>query len=109
MDEALTFFKQYMTENNIDLVTFFQGMDEDGSMAVSYDEFREGLRVSIIKNCLELSFLIAVPINGDLVIRMYVQLFTLLFQAAKIPLTPLQVDQLISALDQDGDGEIDFG
>jgi len=30
-------------------------------------------------------------------------------QAAKIPLTPLQVDQLIGALDQDGDGEIDFG
>lgn len=58
VDEALTFFKQYMTENNIDLVTFFQGMDEDGSMAVSYDEFREGLRVSIIKNCLELVMVI---------------------------------------------------
>jgi len=47
VDEALTFFKQYMTENNIDLVTFFQGMDEDGSMSVSYDEFRDGLRVSV--------------------------------------------------------------
>ena len=45
VDEALTFFKQYMAENNIDLVTFFQDMDEDGSMAVSYDEFREGLKV----------------------------------------------------------------
>ena len=45
VDEALTFFKQYMAENNIDLVTFFQEMDDDGSMAVSYDEFREGLRV----------------------------------------------------------------
>ena len=32
-----------------------------------------------------------------------------LHQAAKIPLTPLQVDELISVLDQDGDGEIDFG
>lgn len=48
VDEALTFFKQYMAENNIDLVTFFQDMDEDGSMAVSYDEFREGLRVCVI-------------------------------------------------------------
>ena len=47
VDEALTFFKQYMAENNIDLVTFFQEMDDDGSMAVSYDEFREGLRVSV--------------------------------------------------------------
>lgn len=46
VDEALTFFKQYMAENNIDLVTFFQEMDDDGSMAVSYDEFREGLKVS---------------------------------------------------------------
>jgi len=73
VDEALTFFRQYMTENDIDLVTFFQDMDEDGSMAVSYDEFREGLK------------------------------------AAKIPLTPLQVDQLIAALDMDGDGDIDFG
>lgn len=45
VDEALTFFRQYMTENDIDLVTFFQDMDEDGSMAVSYDEFREGLKV----------------------------------------------------------------
>jgi len=27
----------------------------------------------------------------------------------KIPLTPLQVDQLIAALDMDGDGDIDFG
>ena len=27
----------------------------------------------------------------------------------KIPLTPVQVDQLIAALDMDGDGDIDFG
>ena len=32
-----------------------------------------------------------------------------MLQAAKIPLTPLQVDQLIAALDMDGDGDIDFG
>lgn len=30
------------------------------------------------------------------------------FQDAKIPLTQLHVDELINALDQDGDGEIDF-
>ena len=30
------------------------------------------------------------------------------FQDAKIPLSPLQIEELINALDQDGDGEIDF-
>lgn len=34
---------------------------------------------------------------------------TIILQVMKIPLTPLQVDQLIATLDMDGDGDIDFG
>ena len=32
----------------------------------------------------------------------------LVLQDAKIPLSALQIEELIKALDQDGDGEIDF-
>ncbi|XP_064625806.1 leucine-rich repeat-containing protein 74A-like [Lineus longissimus] len=72
LDEAFRYLTSYVVEHGIQLVDLFARFDVDGSMSVTYDEFKEGLR------------------------------------DAKIPLTPLQVEQLILCLDQDGDGEIDF-
>ncbi|CAD5111811.1 DgyrCDS1082 [Dimorphilus gyrociliatus] len=72
VEEAMNAMKEYMAENNLNLAELFSKFDEDGSMSVTYDEFKQGLK------------------------------------EAKIPLSSEQIEQLIKALDQDGDGEIDF-
>lgn len=73
VDEALEIIQHYCQQHNLSLVDLFAKFDADGSMSVTHDEFRQGLR------------------------------------EAKIPLSSLHVDKLIDQLDQDGDGEIDFG
>ncbi len=45
--EALNYINAYCADNNISLMDLFAKLDTDGSMSVSYDEFKEGLRVSI--------------------------------------------------------------
>nr|KAG5713999.1 hypothetical protein BaRGS_020327 [Batillaria attramentaria] len=72
VQEALDIMREYCQQKNMTLVELFAKFDTDGSMSVTHEEFREGLK------------------------------------EAKIPVTPLHVDRLIEALDQDGDGEIDF-
>lgn len=42
--EALNYINAYCADNNISLMDLFAKLDTDGSMSVSYDEFKEGLR-----------------------------------------------------------------
>jgi len=42
--EALNFINSYCAQNNISLMDLFSKLDSDGSMSVSYEEFREGLK-----------------------------------------------------------------
>ena len=46
VEEAMTLMRAYLEENNMNLAELFTEIDTDGSMSVSYDEFKEGLRVT---------------------------------------------------------------
>ena len=46
--EALGAMNKYCEDNNINIVELFARFDGDGSMSVSHDEFKQGLRVSSI-------------------------------------------------------------
>ncbi|KAI0209554.1 hypothetical protein LSAT2_005806 [Lamellibrachia satsuma] len=72
VEDAMDAMRQYCLEHNINIVELFSRFDADGSMSVTHDEFKLGLK------------------------------------EAKMPLTDFQIEELIKALDQDGDGEIDF-
>ncbi|KAK2144402.1 hypothetical protein NP493_230g02037 [Ridgeia piscesae] len=72
VEDAMDAMRQYCQEHNINIVELFSRFDADGSMSVTHEEFKLGLK------------------------------------EAKMPLTDYQVEELIKALDQDGDGEIDF-
>ena len=39
--------QRFIQKNNLRLVDFFNKFDKDGSMSVTYDEFEEGLKVSL--------------------------------------------------------------
>ena len=45
VEEALKAMKDYCVEKNINIVELFSRFDQDGSMSVTHDEFKEGLRV----------------------------------------------------------------
>ena len=45
IDEAFQFMKSYLEKSNINLVELFEKFDVDKSMSMTYDEFREGLKV----------------------------------------------------------------
>jgi hypothetical protein len=47
VDVAFRYLTSYVVEHGIKLVDLFARFDVDGSMSVTYDEFKEGLRVSI--------------------------------------------------------------
>ena len=46
VEEALGAMKKYCDEMNMKLVDLFARFDDDGSMSVTHEEFKEGLRVS---------------------------------------------------------------
>ncbi len=46
VEEALTAMKKYCDEHGIGIIELFSRFDEDGSMSVTHDEFKQGLRVS---------------------------------------------------------------
>ncbi|KAI3381585.1 hypothetical protein SNEBB_003547 [Seison nebaliae] len=71
-DRALNFIRNYCAAKDISLIDLFTQLDQDGSMSVTHNEFRQGIK------------------------------------QAGLPITPLQLEHLISYLDRDGDGEIDF-
>ncbi|XP_046568990.1 leucine-rich repeat-containing protein 74A-like [Haliotis rubra] len=72
VEEAMHVISTYLKEKDITIVELFSRFDADGSMSVTHEEFKEGLK------------------------------------DAGIPLTDLQVEEIIKQLDMDGDGEIDF-
>lgn len=45
VEEAMNAMKEYMAENNLNLAELFSKFDEDGSMSVTYEEFKQGLKV----------------------------------------------------------------
>ncbi len=45
VEEALNAMKDYCVEHNINIVELFSRFDQDGSMSVTHEEFKEGLRV----------------------------------------------------------------
>ena len=45
VEEALNAMKLYCEQHNLNIVELFSRFDTDGSMSVTHDEFREGLRV----------------------------------------------------------------
>ena len=47
VEEALMAMNKYCDENKINIVELFSRFDEDGSMSVTHDEFKQGLKVSI--------------------------------------------------------------
>lgn len=71
-EDALSVIQLYCSKNNITLIDLFSKLDKDGSMSLTYDEFREGLKETGIE------------------------------------LSTEKTDALLSFLDRDGDGEIDF-
>ena len=48
VEEALNAMKAHCVEQGINIVELFSRFDQDGSMSVTHDEFKEGLRVSIL-------------------------------------------------------------
>ena len=46
VEEALTSMKTYCVDKSINIVELFSRFDSDGSMSVTHDEFKLGLRVS---------------------------------------------------------------
>lgn len=71
-EDALSVIQVFCNKNNITLIDLFSKLDKDGSMSLTYDEFKEGLKE-----------------NG-------------------IEISTEKTEALISFLDRDGDGEIDF-
>ena len=45
VEEALTAMKKYCDEHGIGIIELFSRFDEDGSMSVTHEEFKQGLRV----------------------------------------------------------------
>ncbi|CAF0831592.1 unnamed protein product [Brachionus calyciflorus] len=45
-EAAIMYIQEYCQKNNISLMDLFAKLDTDGSMSVSYDEFKEGLKQS---------------------------------------------------------------
>ena len=45
VEEALTEMKKYCDQHGIGIIELFSRFDEDGSMSVTHDEFKQGLRV----------------------------------------------------------------
>ncbi|XP_048255646.1 leucine-rich repeat-containing protein 74A-like isoform X1 [Haliotis rufescens] len=72
VEESMKVISEYLKAKDITIVELFSRFDADGSMSVTHEEFKEGLR------------------------------------DAGIPLSDLQVEEIIKQLDMDGDGEIDF-
>ena len=46
VEEALMAMNKYCDDNHIKIVDLFTRFDEDGSMSVTHDEFKQGLKVS---------------------------------------------------------------
>ena len=44
-EDALVLMANYVQENHMTMVDLFSQFDKDGSMSVTHDEFKEGLRV----------------------------------------------------------------
>ena len=87
--------KEYIENEGLRLIDFFKLMDSDGSGSISRDEFVTGLTVLT-----DVTFSHGVTCCCT---------FFFVPQNANIILTTYQLDKLMSALDMDGDGEIDFG
>ena len=45
VEEALMAMNKYCDDNKINIVELFTRFDEDGSMSVTHDEFKQGLKV----------------------------------------------------------------
>ncbi|XP_013417118.1 leucine-rich repeat-containing protein 74B [Lingula anatina] len=67
VEEAMTFLKNYIAEHNMNLVELFASFDQDGSMSVTYDEFKEGLKMARIPmTALQVEYLIqGLDADGD--------------------------------------------
>ena len=48
VEEALMAMNTYCDENKINIVELFTRFDEDGSMSVTHDEFKQGLKVRVL-------------------------------------------------------------
>ena len=52
VEEALTAMKKYCDDHGIGIIELFSRFDEDGSMSVTHEEFKQGLRVCLFKSFL---------------------------------------------------------
>ena len=50
VEEALTAMKKYCDDHGIGIIELFSRFDEDGSMSVTHEEFKQGLRVSLLSD-----------------------------------------------------------